>query len=137
MIGLIFLLHFFSIFSSSTAYTITEWNSVLTSCVNSAIVNSVIVLWKLAKPTGGGEPAGISLFYIIGDFNMTDSKHFLTFSQQVESLKNEKHIEISDSQYVEKILQRIGYFSLMGGYKQLFRIPFTKNTDRGQPLMRL
>ncbi|ANU50329.2 abortive phage resistance protein [Enterocloster clostridioformis] len=91
----------------------------------------MIVLWKLAKPTGGGEPAGISLFYIIGDFNMMASKHFLTFSQQVESLKNEKHIEISDSQYAEKVLQRIGYFSLMGGYKQLFRIPFTKKYRPG------
>ncbi len=62
---------------------------------------------------------------------MTASKHFLTFSQQVESLKNEKHIEIPDSQYAEKILQRIGYFSLMGGYKQLFRIPFTKKYRPG------
>ncbi len=62
---------------------------------------------------------------------MADAKHFLTFSQQVESLKNEKHIEISDSQYAEKILQRIGYFSLMGGYKQLFRVPFTKKYRQG------
>jgi hypothetical protein len=32
----------------------------------SAIVSLVIVLWKLAKPTGGGEPTGLSLFYFMG-----------------------------------------------------------------------
>lgn len=62
---------------------------------------------------------------------MAASKNFLTFSQQVASLKNEKHIEISDPKYAEDILQRIGYFSLMGGCKQLFRIPFTKKYKPG------
>lgn len=62
---------------------------------------------------------------------MAAAKQFLTFSQQVDSLKNEKHIDISDPQYAEEILQRIGYFSLMGGYKQLFRIPFSKKYKPG------
>lgn len=62
---------------------------------------------------------------------MSVSKHFLTFSQQVEFLKNEKRITISDSQYAEKMLQQIGYFSLMSGYKQLFRVPFTKKYRPG------
>lgn len=62
---------------------------------------------------------------------MAASKHFLTFTQQVESLKNEKHIEISDYQYAEESLQKIGYFSLMGGYKHLFRIPFSKKYRPG------
>lgn len=53
---------------------------------------------------------------------MTVTKNFLTFTQQVKALKNDKHIVISDSQYAEDMLQRIGYFSLMGGYKHLFRI---------------
>lgn len=62
---------------------------------------------------------------------MATTKRFLTFTQQVESLKSEKHIEIPDSQFAEEILQRIGYFSLMGGYKQLFRIPFSKKYKPG------
>lgn len=62
---------------------------------------------------------------------MAASKNFLTFAQQVESLKNDKHIVISDPQYAEKMLQRIGYFSLMGGYKHLFRIPFSKKYKPG------
>ena len=55
-----------------------------------------------------------------------DKKAFFTFKQQIDYLKNDKNILISDCQDAEEILQRIGYFSLMGGYKQLFRIPLTK-----------
>jgi len=62
---------------------------------------------------------------------MTTSKNFSTFTQQVESLKNDKNIIISDSRYAEEMLQRIGYFSLIGGYKQLFRIPLTKKYKPG------
>ncbi len=62
---------------------------------------------------------------------MAASKNFLTFSQQVEALKNDKHIIIPNQQYAEEILQRVGYFSLMGGYKHLFRVPFTKKYKPG------
>lgn len=62
---------------------------------------------------------------------MTISKNFSTFTQQVESIKNHKNILIPDSFYAEEMLQRIGYFSLMGGYKQLFRIPLTKKYKPG------
>ena len=57
---------------------------------------------------------------------MLPQKKFSTFSEQVEWLHDEKHIIISDKQYAEDILKRIGYFPLMGGYKHLFRIPLTK-----------
>ena len=60
---------------------------------------------------------------------MATSKSFLTFTQQVTSL-NDKNIIISNSQYAEEMLQRIGYFSLMG-YKHLFRIPLTKKYKPG------
>lgn len=103
---------------------------ILTFFAISVILSLVIVLWKLAKPTGGGEPAGLSLFFI-GEFHMTTSKNFSTFSQQVQSLKNDKNIIIPDSQYAEELLQHIGYFSLLGGYKQLFRIPHTKKYKPG------
>ena len=39
--------------------------------------------------------------------------------------------KLSFLRYAEEILQRIGYFSLMGGYKQLFRIPFSKKYRPG------
>lgn len=41
---------------------------MLTFCVSFVIVGLAIVLWKPAKPTGGGEPAGISLFFITGEY---------------------------------------------------------------------
>ena len=50
----------------------------------------------------------------------------MTLTSKDGALKNEKHIEISDYQYTEESLQKIGYFSLMAGYKHLFRIPFSK-----------
>lgn len=68
---------------------------------------------------------------------MAGTKQFLTFSQQVEYLKSEKEIAVSDEQFAEEILQRIGYFALMGGYKELFRIPFTKNIKPEPHLMKL
>lgn len=64
-------------------------------------------------------------------------KQFLTFNQQVNYLKNEKRITVSDEQFAEDVLQRIGYFALMGGYKELFRIPFSKNISQELLLMRL
>ena len=98
----------------------------MTFQANFAIFSSVIVLWKLAKPTGGGELSSLSLFYISGDFIMAVSKQFLTFTQQIDYLRNEKGITIANKQSAEDVLQRIGYFALMGGYKELFRIPFSK-----------
>ena len=51
---------------------------------------------------------------------MAGTKQFLTFSQQVDYLKSEKEIAVSDDQFAAEILQRIGYFALMGGYKENF-----------------
>ena len=62
---------------------------------------------------------------------MAGSKQFLTFTQQVDYLKNVKGITISSDQFTEDILQRIGYFALMGGYKELFRVPFSKKYNPG------
>lgn len=62
---------------------------------------------------------------------MAISKKFLTFSQQIEYLKTEKGIIISDEKYAKDIIQHIGYFPLMGGYKELFRIPFSKKYKPG------
>ena len=39
---------------------------------------------------------------------MAGIKQFLTFSQQVDYLKREKGIAVSDDQFGEEILQRIG-----------------------------
>lgn len=62
---------------------------------------------------------------------MKTSKTFLTFDQQIDLLKNEKHIIISDEQYAKEMLQHIGYFSLIDGYKHLFRVPLTQKYKEG------
>ena len=62
---------------------------------------------------------------------MANVKQFLTFSKQVDYLKNQKGITIINDSFAEDILQRIGYFTLIGGYKELFRIPFTKKYKPG------
>ena len=61
---------------------------------------------------------------------MASQKKFSTFSEQVEWLQSEKKLVIDDKKRAEDILQRIGYFSLIGGYKYLFRVPLTKKYKR-------
>ena len=62
---------------------------------------------------------------------MVSPKKFSTFDEQIELLKSEKHLLISDETYAKNILMRIGYFPLFGGYKHLFRIPLTKKYKEG------
>ena len=87
------------------------------------------MLRKLAKPVTGGEPAGLSLFCYIG-VNTMAKKTFASFEQQIQHLED-KGIIISDRAYAEAMLKQIGYFPLIGGYKHLFRVPFTKTYKIG------
>lgn len=43
----------------------------------------------------------------------------------------EKGIEIKDKDYAKEMLQQIGYFPLIGGYKHLFKIPTTNKYKAG------
>lgn len=56
---------------------------------------------------------------------MTSGKPFLTYTEQLDKLVNEKNLIISDRDYAEAVLKRISYFALIGGYKKLFRNPTT------------
>lgn len=49
------------------------------------------------------------------------SKPFLSYEKQIAKLQNEKQLIISDSTYAEKILSELSYYSLIGGYKDLFK----------------
>ena len=53
------------------------------------------------------------------------SKPFMTYDQQLEKLK-EKHLQVQDEAAAREALRRIGYFSLVGGYKSLFKNPTTR-----------
>lgn len=62
---------------------------------------------------------------------MRTPKAFSSFQQQLDRLKNDKGIIIADAAYAEEILRRVGYFQLIGGYKDLFRVPNTKAYKAG------
>ena len=54
------------------------------------------------------------------------SKPFLTYAQQISLLKS-KRLIIPDEEQAQRILSQAGYFSLIGGYKHLFKNKTTKN----------
>ncbi|MDO5407341.1 MAG: Abi family protein [Eubacteriales bacterium] len=54
------------------------------------------------------------------------TKPFLTYQQQIQKLIEEKHLIINDTLSAEDKLRDIGYFALIGGYKDPFRNPMTR-----------
>lgn len=58
-------------------------------------------------------------------------KPFLTYEQQLIKLRDEKHIVITDETETLCKLQQVGYYSLVSGYKHLFRIPAQKIYKNG------
>lgn len=48
-------------------------------------------------------------------------KKFLTYDQQIENLQKEKQLTISDVPAAIHMLEHISYYSLIGGYKDLFK----------------
>ncbi|MCC8106895.1 MAG: Abi family protein [Clostridiales bacterium] len=54
------------------------------------------------------------------------AKCFLTYEQQIDKLINEKGLLIADREYAENVLKRTSYYSLISGYKDLFKNPTTK-----------
>ena len=96
----------------------------------------MIALQKPVRPVTGGEPAGSPLFYIRGIVYM--QKIFLNYDQQIEKLKNEKNLLIDNEAYAKDILKQTSYYSLIGGYKDIFKNPTTKNNigfQRGLELL--
>ncbi len=54
------------------------------------------------------------------------TKPFLTFDEQICHLESNKNLIITDHEYAKTMLQQIGYFGLIGGYKAPFKNPTTK-----------
>ena len=55
----------------------------------------------------------------------------MTYEQQLTKLKDEKHILIPDEAKAKAKLQEIGYYSLVTGYKHIFRVPGQKIYKNG------
>lgn len=49
------------------------------------------------------------------------TKTFLTYEEQIELLEKDKELIISDPEFAKNTLQKLSYFSLIGGYKDLFK----------------
>ncbi|MCC8067812.1 MAG: Abi family protein [Clostridiales bacterium] len=58
-------------------------------------------------------------------------KPFLTYTEQLAKLTEEKNLLISDSIYAQDCLTNISYYALIGGYKQLFYNPMTRQYRPG------
>jgi Abortive infection bacteriophage resistance protein len=53
-------------------------------------------------------------------------KIFLNYEQQIEKLEYEKNLIIMDKEYAKEILKQTSYYSLIGGYKDIFKNQTTK-----------
>lgn len=49
------------------------------------------------------------------------NKKFFTYDEQIEKLTKEKQLIITDINFAKETLKKISYFSLIGGYKDLFK----------------
>ena len=58
-------------------------------------------------------------------------KIFLNYSQQIEKLKIEKNLLIEDEEYAKEVLRQTSYYSLIAGYKDIFKNPTTKKYKDG------
>lgn len=99
----------------------------MTNAGSPAILNSVNRLQKLAGPATGGVPAGTPFFITEGD---DMAKPFMTYDQQLQKMRD-KHLIIADDDRVKETLRQVGYFSLISGYKDLFKNPTTRDYRDG------
>ncbi len=61
-------------------------------------------------------------------------KPFLTYQQQLLKLSNDKTLLITDTMKEEKTLEKICYYALIDGYKDLFYNPMTRKYKAGTRL---
>ncbi len=95
----------------------------LTDFYFNGILSLVVVLRKLEMPVAGGVPCVGSTFFIATTQKegVNLAKTFLTYEQQIHTLENDKQLTIPDSDYAKKMLEEISYYSLVSGYKSLFK----------------
>ncbi len=60
-----------------------------------------------------------------------EKKQFLTYDEQITFLEEKKGLIISDKEYAKRILLKIGYFSLINGYKEVFKKPMNNRFQMG------
>ena len=63
-----------------------------------------------------------------------EKKRFMTYEEQIRFLEQDKHLWIEDEKRAREILFKTGYFSLINGYKELFKNPVTNQFEDGTGL---
>lgn len=71
-----------------------------------------------------GSFGGLSLYMYKGGMRL--AKKFKTYDELVEFLKKDKQLLIPDEEKAKQVLKKTGYFSLISGYKDIFKNPITK-----------
>jgi abortive infection bacteriophage resistance protein len=59
------------------------------------------------------------------------AQKFLTYEQQIAKLRDDKGLIVTNEDEARKILEEIGYYSLIAGYKNLFINPAAKKYTFG------
>ncbi|MDO5424381.1 MAG: Abi family protein [Eubacteriales bacterium] len=59
------------------------------------------------------------------------AKPFLSYEQQIDKLRHDKQLLIFDTEYAKRILSELSYYSLIGGYKDLFKNPVSGKYSYG------
>jgi len=83
----------------------------------------VVVLWILEMPTARGVHAWAPFFTPITKESevLFIAQTFLTYDEQLNKLQAEKGLSIPNQSHAKHILQQISYYSLIDGYKELFK----------------
>ena len=71
----------------------------------------------ISRETGGGKDL--------------EKKQFLTYDEQIRFLEEKKGLTISDKEYAKQILLKTGYFPLINGYKEVFKMSTTNQFQKG------
>ena len=58
-------------------------------------------------------------------------KTFKSYDELLEHLQKDKHLIICDSEYAKHTLTKTGYFSLISGYKDVFKYPSSRTFKNG------
>jgi abortive infection bacteriophage resistance protein len=64
-----------------------------------------------------------------------EKKQFSTYDEQITFLEGKKDLIITDKEYARRMLLKIGYFSLINGYKEAFKESVSNQFQKGTTSM--
>jgi abortive infection bacteriophage resistance protein len=73
----------------------------------------------------------VGSFFTTNEGGKIMAQDFLTYAQQIAKLRDDKGLIVTDADEARKILEEIGYYSLIAGYKNLFINPAAKKYTYG------